>query len=133
MDLTVIVALGGSALVYLVAAAAVATTPMGNVRRAAARGRPEAQREYANYLGWLITLFFGGPIVIVALWTVALTWPELWRAGEGLAWAMLFGLPASAPGALLAGMRLVVELSRAGGAPVAPRCPLPWSSPHRAA
>jgi hypothetical protein len=126
MGLVTVVVLGGSALLYLVAALAMATTPMGEVRRAAARGREAAEREYAGYLGWLAVLLFGGPLVIVALWAAAFAWPEPWRALEGLGWAMLFALPASMPGALAVGIRLVLELSRTDGTPTTPRCPVPW-------
>jgi hypothetical protein len=125
VDLATIVVLGGSALLYLVATLALATTPMGRVRAAALRGHARAEREYRAYLGWLVTLLFGGPVVIVALWAVAFAWPEPWRAFSILGWAMLFGLPASAPGALAVGGRLTLELSRSNGASLSPRCPVP--------
>jgi hypothetical protein len=126
MGLAAIVVLGGSALVYLVASLALATTPMARVREAAARGHARAEREYTAYLGWLVALLFGGPPVIIGVWALAFAWPEPWRAFSILGWAMLFGLPASIPGALAVGIRLVLELSRSAGTTLSPRCPVPW-------
>jgi hypothetical protein len=132
VDLATIVVLGGSALVYLVAALALATTPTGRLRAAALRGHARAEREYRAYLGWLVSLLFGGPVVIVALWALEFAWPEPWQAFSNLGLAMMFGLPASTPGALAVGARLTLELSRSNGASLSPRCPVPrgrWSLP----
>jgi hypothetical protein len=129
MDDVLAITVGVAVLMNFVAALVVASTPMGRVRRAAARGRVRAQREYSAFLGWLLVLLFGGPVVVICLFALLFSWPEPWRAPDVMGWAMLFGTLVTGPGVLAVAVRLTAEAARSDGPPFAPRCPVSCSRP----
>jgi len=124
MDDVLAILVLAAVLVNLIASLVVATTPMGRVRRAAARGRPGAQREYGEFLGWLLLLLFGGPAVVFALLALLISWPEPWRVLDGLFWVVLLGTFVTCPGILALTARIVVEGARNDGSPMGVRCPV---------
>ena len=114
--------LGFGFLPYLLVVVVVATTPMGRVRRAAARGRPYARDEHESLLGWLVVLLVGGPAIpfvgIMVLLVSSSGLEFLFRATPFAVFGSLF---LTCPALLLLGTRLTAESARGVGSP---RCPV---------